>query len=263
MAVIYVYEEYKMTVTKKAQSGAKISWLCLTFLAFILALGVSWIIWTQLNFGYEFLYNQIAIDQHIAQYAPKNLFKTDFSLTTESERYRLFAEVVRIIHQQGEGLASLAYLIPSQQAPKILFTHDEVVHLQDVSILIDKMKWVLVVALGAFIAVFIWLYKSRSAMPPFKSLLGYVFISLLLVTGIILLIGPYDVFYQLHIWAFPDDHKWFFYYEESLMSTMMKAPDLFAYIAMLLVGLGVIVFVFMMLLLKKIFMTRTLVNDSA
>jgi hypothetical protein len=245
-----------MTVITKAQSGGKIRWLCLTFLAFILALGLSWMISMPLNFGYESLYGLIDIDQHITRYAPMNLTKYGFGLTTEPERYRLFAEIVRSIHHQGEGLASLVYLDPQGKPLQTLFTHDEVVHLQDVAILIDRMKWLLGAALALFIMLFIWLYRTRTAMPSFKALLAYVFISLLLATGVILLIGAHDVFYQLHVWVFPEEHKWFFYYEESLMSTMMKAPDLFAYIAALLVGLGVIIFVFIMWLLRQIFISR-------
>ena len=249
-----------MKVTSKTQSSGRVRWLCLTFLAFILALGLSWVIWIPLNFGYESLYGLIDIDQHITRYAPMNLTKHGFALTTEAERYRLFEEIVHSIHQQGEGLASLVYFDAQGKPLQTLLTHDEVVHLQDVAILIDRMKWLLCAALAVFILLFVWLYKSRTAMPSFSALLAYVFISLLVVTGVILLIGAHDVFYQLHIWIFPEEHKWFFYYEESLMSTMMKAPDLFAYIAALLVGLGVIIFVFIMWLLRQIFMTRVVTH---
>jgi hypothetical protein len=39
------------------------------------------------------------------------------------------------------------------------------------------------------------------------------------------------VFYALHDWIFPPDRPWFFYYQDSLLTTMMKAPDLFGAIA--------------------------------
>lgn len=244
-----------MKVTNEAQSGGSILWLCLTFLAFIIALGLSWLFWIPLNFGYESLYGLIDIDQHIARYAPMNQTKFDFALTAESQRYRLFADIVTAIHQQGEGLQALSYLDGQGQSVALL-THDEVVHLQDVAILIDRMKWFVLGAIILFIVLFVWLFKHRIAMPSFRSLLAYTLIALLLVTGLILLIGAHDVFYQLHVWAFPDDHKWFFFYEESLMSTMMKAPDLFAYIAALLVAVALVIFIIIMWVLRQLFIRR-------
>jgi len=58
----------------------------------------------------------------------------------------------------------------------------------------------------------------------------------------VFIVGPKDVFYQMHIWVFPDNHQWFFYYQDSLMSTMMKAPDLFAGIAAQIVLLALLLF---------------------
>jgi hypothetical protein len=47
----------------------------------------------------------------------------------------------------------------------------------------------------------------------------------------LLIAGPTQVFYQFHLWIFPADHQWFFYWQDSLMSTLMKAPVLFGGIA--------------------------------
>jgi hypothetical protein len=44
----------------------------------------------------------------------------------------------------------------------------------------------------------------------------------------------------MHVWVFPADHQWFFYYQDSLMSTLMKAPYLFGYIAVALVALATV-----------------------
>lgn len=249
-----------MKVMTEAQTGGKVRWLCLTFLAFILALGLSWIVWIPLNFGYEYLYSLIGIDQHIARFAPANPLKHDFALTAQSQRYDLFEGIVHAIHRHGDGLASLAYIDAQGQSVGLL-THDEVVHLQDVAILIERMKILLYGSFILFVTLIVWLYKSRIVMPSFKALLSYTFVALIVITGIILLIGAHDVFYQLHVWAFPDDHKWFFYYEESLMSTMMKAPDLFAYIAVLLVIVAAIIFVIIMWLIRQIFSARTMTHD--
>jgi len=57
---------------------------------------------------------------------------------------------------------------------------------------------------------------------------------------IVFSIGPENVFNQLHIWVFPKENEWFFYYQDSLMSTLMLAPTLFGWIASALVVLAAI-----------------------
>ncbi|MDZ7747429.1 MAG: hypothetical protein U5K43_00040 [Halofilum sp. (in: g-proteobacteria)] len=54
-------------------------------------------------------------------------------------------------------------------------------------------------------------------------------------------VGPVDLFYWLHEQVFPPDHQWFFHYQESLMSMMMRAPDLFGAIAVLWLALTLVV----------------------
>jgi len=66
--------------------------------------------------------------------------------------------------------------------------------------------------------------------------------------------GFTDVFYYLHTLVFPDNHQWFFYYQESLMSSLMKAPDLFAGIAISLSVTAAIIYrIIYRLLMAKIF----------
>ena len=114
------------------------------------------------------------------------------------------------------------------------------------------MRLLLLVLSVIFIGLLVWLYRSHQAMPSFRSILLTAIIVLLAIAAIIFLIGPHKVFYQLHVWVFPVEHKWFFFYEESLMSTMMKAPDLFAYIAILLVVLALPIFIVMMWLIQRV-----------
>lgn len=235
-------------------------WLTLTVIAFCLAVGVSWLLLAQVNFAYEWLYTLIDIPEHIAKYAPAYTERADFVQTTDAERYRLFAEVVTSIHQQGAGLAELSYHGPDGQLLNTAFNYDEVVHLQDVAILIDRLMFALSIMLAVFIALLTWLSISRQTLPSFKSLLMYVMVALVLITLVVLLIGPYEVFYQLHVWVFPEEHKWKFYYEESVMSNLMKAPDLFGYIAILLVAVAVPVFAGIMWLVKQLLGLRSLNN---
>ena len=66
--------------------------------------------------------------------------------------------------------------------------------------------------------------------------------------------GFTDIFYYLHTLVFPENHQWFFYYQESLMSSLMKAPDLFAGIGLSLVVIALIIYVIIYrLLMTKIF----------
>ena len=239
------------------------AWLCLTLLALIISFGLSWLILMPLNFAFEWLYSLLGIDQHIATFGPKNTLRLDFELTTDSERFRLFSEIASAIHHQGVGLEALVYHNPQGTALATFLTHDEVVHLQDVAILIDRMKVLLIVATLLFIALLAWIYFRSSHMPSFRSMLLTALIFLGFCIAIVLLIGPHKVFYTLHVWVFPEEHKWFFYYEESLMSTLMKAPDLFAYIAILLLALAVPIFVLIMWIVQRVLRIKISRNDES
>ena len=239
------------------------AWLCLTLLALMLSFGVSWLILTPLDFAYEWLYGLIDIDQHIAKFGPKNTVRQGFELTSEAERFRLFSAIVSAIHQQGQGLDTLVYHNQQGTVLAKFLTHDEVVHLQDVAILIDRMKVLMIASVILFIGLLVWIYRRFKRIPTFRSMLLTVFIFLAFAIALVLVIGPYEVFYTLHVWVFPEEHKWFFYYEESLMSTMMKAPDLFAYISILLLVLAVPVFVLLMWLIRKMMLRKMIRNAAA
>ncbi|MGB1311765.1 MAG: DUF1461 domain-containing protein [Leucothrix sp.] len=241
-----------MSVSTHNNPINNVSWLCLMLLALILAFGLSWLLLIPLDFAYKGLYGLIDIDQHIAQFAPLNRLKQGFELTTDAERFRLFSAIVAAIHTQGAGLESLLYHSAQGVTMGTLLTQDEVIHLQDVAVLIDRIKYLLLLSAVLFIGLLIGLYATAQRMPTFRSMLLTVFGFLALAISTVLIIGPHKVFYTLHVWVFPEEHKWFFYYEESLMSTLMKAPDLFAYIAMLLLALAVPIFIFMMWLVRRV-----------
>jgi len=208
----------------------RIIWGIFLLLTFLVTLPATWWVLSKADFFYSALYESIGISEHIAKYAPKNMRgRLDFEKTSKAERVELFHGIVEAINHQGKGLKKLFYKDANQQLQPLL-TLAEVIHLQDVANLLDKLKFFVLGMLLAWLAIisFIWLRKM-----PIPSAIEVIvsasFIILLFST--VLLIGPEKVFNQLHIWAFPNNHQWFFYYEESLMSTMMKAPDLFGYIA--------------------------------
>ncbi len=71
-----------------------------------------------------------------------------------------------------------------------------------------------------------------------------------------MLIGPTKVFYWGHEVVFPENNQWFFYYEDSLMSTMMKAPALFGPIA------GQLLFCTLILWMQFMFLSKRLLRSA-
>ena len=239
---------------------SKFYWGLFLVLTFVITLPISWWGLTKIDFAYTVLYEKMGIAQHISTYAPKNTHnKKDFKDTSKAERLALFHEVVEAIQNQGHGLDSLAYTNKDQH-DKALFTKAEVIHLSDVANLLDRLKPMVIGAVMLWFVILISLFIKKISLPSSKQLILTSIVVLLLI-GVVLAIGPEKVFNQLHVWVFPNNHQWFFYYEESIMSTMMKAPDLFAYIAG---GWALFSFFISIVLLKLLSMTlnNSLKNNS-
>jgi hypothetical protein len=196
---------------------------------------LAWHLLAQVNFAYPVGYQLLDIHAHIQTFAPENRYKDHFEYTSREEHERLFAEITRAIQTGGEGLAQISYTLPSgEQTP--MMREPEVVHLQDVANLVRDFYRV---GLGGGLVLLVTLayaYHQRLRPPPIRKLLAGFAIGIASITVLVFLIGPVRVFYALHDYAFPDDHPWFFYYQDSLMTTMMKAPDLFGFIAIVLVA---------------------------
>ncbi len=225
-------------------------WSLFLLLSFIVTLPASWWVLAKVDFFYPILHDAIQIDEHIKHYAPRNqMYRPDFELTDKQTRVELFHGIVQAIQNKGEGLEQLAYQDIEKQNVQLL-TNAETIHLQDVANLLDFLKSVVIVAALLWIALILFIFFRRIKIPNAKQLLLNSLLILLICSGILLL-GPEKVFNQLHIWIFPDDHQWFFYYEESLMSTMMKAPDLFGYIAAIWVLLSIGLTTLLLQLCKK------------
>ncbi|MCJ8268710.1 MAG: DUF1461 domain-containing protein, partial [Psychrosphaera sp.] len=135
-------------------------------------------------------------------------------------------------------------------------------HLEDVANLIDFMNPFAIAAslLGlVFAALF---SRGKLPVPRFKQqLVGIgVFVGLCALTT--LLIGPEKVFNAFHEWVFPAGHQWYFFYEDSLMSTLMKAPDLFGAIAVLLTVVALVVFVVLNWLVNRCYLRQSHLHHS-
>ena len=209
--------------------------------ALFTALLLAWLLLSKVDFFYPVLYNQLEINKTIAQYAPLNRYKKGFEHTRAEQHQRIFSEILTQVNEGGEGLAQLTYRV--NQHDQRLLTSAEVTHLQDVA------KLVYILMISGMVAFLLWcslsayyLY-SKKPLPRLKSQL----VSLLTVIAVmgagVLVVGSVKVFYWLHRAIFPENHQWFFYYEDSLMSTLMKAPDLFGPISVMLVVLAIVLFI--------------------
>lgn len=198
------------------------------------ALATLWLAWRCLaavDFLYPVMYDALAIDQHIARFGPQNRYKSGFESTSRAEHIRLFGAIVDAIHDSGRGLAALEYRDVRGRAVDHLLREPEVAHLQDVARLVDRITpagWLAV----AWSLIHLVLIRWQAWPVPS---LGRLLAASLAAAGIavlaVLAMGPREVFYRLHDLVFPPENPWFFYYQDSLMSTMMKAPDLFGAIA--------------------------------
>lgn len=207
----------------------------LLFLGHLLAVSLlSWHLLAQVNFLYPVGYDWLAIDEHIQYYGPKNRFKDDFAQTTQAEHQQLFSEISHAVQNHGQGLAAIHYRLPDGRLTP--FMHDaEVIHLQDVANVIDAFYLVGMTAATIWVFLFAFAYYYQYHFPSVKKILLGFSGALTVLAVCFFIIGPEKVFYWLHELVFPDEHQWFFFYQDSLMTTLMKAPDLFAFIGLLLV----------------------------
>jgi hypothetical protein len=240
-------------ITKKIIALFNVRAFLLLFFGFILALYASWMVCASSGYGYSYWYGFYDSEQHIARYAPQNKYRQGFETTSVTEHKQLFQEIVDSIHDDGKGLRSIHYDYNGKKVP--LLHQAEIIHLQDVANLINHLHQLVIYISLIFIALYLSQIKSFKRYGNLISSRGQLLISVA-VTGVILLgflvFGAKAIFYQMHVLIFPPDHQWFFYYQDSLMSTMMKAPDLFAGIALQILLLGGLFF-FLGLLLYRYF----------
>ncbi len=226
-------------------------WGLYGLLTFMPALLLSWLCLSKVDFLYPLWYEVIGIDQTVAQFGPINRYRKHFELTTKREQVRLFSAINNSVHQSGQGLETLSYHDPMGRPINHLLTPPEIVHLKDVARLIGVM-------IPAGWATFgVWLLTSgvliylKYRIPSLKRLVLIGMASLAIGTVAVIMIGAKKLFYQMHDWIFPPGHPWFFYYEDSLMTTMMKAPDLFGYIAVVWMILATLLWTFLVFIVQR------------
>lgn len=222
-----------------------ITWLAFSLSGLISALLLSWLILAKFDFAYAWLYEIYEIDQHVQMYGPKNRYRHDFENTTTQEHIRLFSAINTSIHNNGNGLSQLNYHDPAGKKINSLLRTAEIIHLKDVARLINVFFAVGLTALLIWLGLTYYFYRAKLQTPNLRQqglgLMGFSASVLLCVFAI----GPVNVFYAIHTWVFPANHQWFFYYQESLMTILMKAPHLFGGISLLIAILAIIIFMAM------------------
>ena len=228
-------------------------WTLFSVLALLAALHLAWVLLAKVDFLYPLWYEVLELDETIATFGPQNRHRTGFELTSKNERVRLFSAIVDAIHAQGRGLQDLVYHDPAGRPLATLLTAPEIQHLQDVARLLSLLNPVGWGALLGWLLLIVLTRLQKLRMPSVLRLMLSVLLFLAATAALVLLLGPVRVFYQLHVWVFPADHQWFFYYQDSLLTTMMRAPDLFAYIALALLGLTVLLLSGMLFLARYVY----------
>jgi uncharacterized membrane protein len=203
---------------------------------------LAWQLAASVNFAYPLGYQLLDLDHHIAEFAPLNRHKKGFEFAKPEDHWRLFGEICTAVQHDGKGLSDISYQLTN--GAKTPFMHSaEITHLQDVSNLIHGFYTVGIVGAFLWCLGFAVAFKQKQAFPKTRNIVLGFCGGIFVFTSMILSIGATKVFYWFHTQAFPAGHQWFFYYEDSLMTTLMKAPDIFAFIALLLISLLIILWV--------------------
>lgn len=215
----------------KRQRPATLVWFAYAVISVLLAVLTSWALYSKADYGYPFWYQQLAIGDHIQQYGPQNRFKSGLELLPPEQHWQAFEQIRDAVHDHGQGLDTILYQPPGSSPRKLLHAA-EVQHLQDVADLINRGRvlfWVLLA---------LWLPAAYATCRLGRPSVRHRLLVSVIATGAVLawlgIAGPTEVFYQFHLWLFPADHQWFFYWQDSLMSTLMKAPMLFGGIAVVI-----------------------------
>ena len=86
-----------------ATGGAALTaWFCYALTTVVLALGITWALYAQADYGYAFWYKTLDIDRHIEQYGPLNRFqRADFEALDADQHIELFHRIRVAVHDGG------------------------------------------------------------------------------------------------------------------------------------------------------------------
>jgi hypothetical protein len=216
-------------------------WYAGQLVVLLVAFSMAWWVHYQADFFFPLWYDPLGIAENIDRYGPQNRFKRYFADTDRQERLRLFAAINRAVHEQAQGLTQIRYTTRKGYSDTLL--HDaEITHLRDVTRLIGGLKGLAATASALTLLLVARLWQRRRRLPALRRTWLFFLVSICALVAMVLMLGPTRVFYRFHVWLFPADHQWFFYYQDSLMSTLMKAPDLFGAIGASLLAMAVVIY---------------------
>ena len=220
-----------------------------TVCSFLTALFIAWKLLQPINYGYSLFYQWLDINTHIQTFAPQNRQgKNGFEQTQSHEHHQLFAEISHAINHSGQGLRDISYQADGQTI--ILLTDAEATHLEDVSRLVDLMMPVGWAVLGLWVLLVVMAKIRGTSLPTLgNSLMTLIIVGLVLLV-LIFAIGPHNIFRAFHELVFPPENQWFFYYQDSLMTTLMKAPDIFFAITVLWAVIAIVCYLIQAAIMK-------------
>ncbi len=232
----------------------QVAWFAVLMGLLLTSLGMSWWLHAEFNYGYALWYDWLDLRGQIAEFGPQNRYIQGFQTLSREGHLAAFNAIVQAVHGPAgstvvEALRQIHFM-PSTGHATALLREPEIVHLNDVAVLMARLRAALI---GVAILTVFGQYRLRRRVPLIRWRWQGGLLLCLALAGVLLLalLGFEAVFYQLHHWVFPENHAWFFYYQDSLMSTMMKAPDLFAAIGASLLGFGLILFALMVGVLRR------------
>lgn len=215
------------------------------------ALFVVWCLLSKVDFFYPALHQWLDIQATVTEFGPENKYKKGFETTTPTQHIQYFSDIVISINNDGIGLGDITY--PYQGKNITLLRKPEIIHLEDVARLLNGLTYF---TLGMVLLMLLTLthrYRVKTALPTVKHQVIQLVILVGSLTAVSAVIGFKAVFYWLHKVSFPAENEWFFYYQDSLMTTMMKAPILFAPITAFIVVGACLLFVLLNLLTNAIY----------
>ena len=231
----------------------------LTLALLVSCLYVSWQVLSQANFLYDQIYEYNNLEAHVNEFAPLNRNdKESFALTSKTERVRVFNDIVREINTGGGGLGSITFTPQGADAATTFLIEAERDHLQDVANLVSGLKPIGAVIASLLMAFygFCWYYKVSRYLYFWRP--SSIFASLFQIGAVAALcvaityaIGPQQTFYLLHEWAFSDKAQWYFYFQDSLMTTLM--PEVvFSNIAIMIGAITITIWLITNMIIRKI-----------
>ena len=233
----------KKYITSFALATA-VLFICLVF---------SWHFLSKVNFFFNRLYDLHKIESHINEFAPQNRQnRNNFEHTSKDERVRIVGEILRTVNANGVGLKTIQYFNTDGVPINLFLTLEEVDHLEDVSVLVQSMNNLAFIFIIILIIITLMAWRYKRAPPSLLMLICSMASFVVIITGSIIFIGPLEVFNKLHELVFANKSQWHFYYQDSLMTTLLKAPDTFASMAVLLTAIALIFWLLIFCLTKKI-----------